>query len=105
MTARRELIPAVRRRSVAMKPRFCKLSQGDWSDFTDRDILDSIKERLVYVHGDTKALGTSSTTQGEEFLNAPIGDYFYLTRGNRGIYLLGQFSGPPNFFSPLGKGW
>jgi hypothetical protein len=57
------------------------------------------------MHGNTAALGTSSTTQGEEFVNAPIGDYFYLTHGNKGIYLLGQFSGPANTFSALGKGW
>jgi 5-methylcytosine-specific restriction protein B len=88
-----------------MKPRFWKLSQGDSSDFSSQDILDSIEQRLVYVHGNTKALGTSSTTQGEEFVNSPIGDYFYLTHGNKGIYLLGQFSGPPNIFSALGRGW
>jgi hypothetical protein len=88
-----------------MKPRFWKLSQGDWSDFTDQDMLDSISDRLVYVHGNTKALGVSSVTQGDEFVNAAIGDYFFLTRGNKGIYLLGQFSGPPNIFSKLRKGW
>lgn len=39
------------------------------------------------------------------FMKAPIGDYFYLTHGNQGIYLLGQFSGPANIFSARGKGW
>jgi hypothetical protein len=44
-------------------------------------------------------------SQGDDFVNAPIGDYFYLTHGNKGIYILGQFSGPPNVISALGKGW
>ncbi len=87
-----------------MKPRFWKLSQGG-NDFIGQDTLLSIEQRLVYVHGRTKAKGVSSTTQGEDFISAPIGDYFYLTRGNKGVFILGQFTGPPNFLCSLGDGW
>lgn len=68
-------------------------------------MLDSIAQRLVYVHKDTKAKGTSAQTQAQDFIDAPIGDYFYLTHGNEGIYVLGQFSGPANLFSSEGEGW
>src|SRR5260221_10800326 len=90
---------------IAMKPRFWKLSQGDYSDFCAQDMLESIEDHLVYVNGKTGALAGCATTQGEEFIKVPIGDYFYLTHGNKGIYLLGQFSGPPNIFSTIGNGW
>ena len=85
-----------------MKPRFWKLSQGD---FSAQDTLLSIEQRLVYVHGQTRAKGVSSVSQGEDFTNALIGDYFYVTHGNKGIYILGQFSGPPNILSARGDGW
>jgi hypothetical protein len=87
-----------------MKPRFWKLSQGG-EDFVYQDILDSITHGFVYVHKDTKALGTSGKTQGQDFVDALVGDYFYLTHGNKGIFLLGQFSGPANLFSSRGDGW
>ena len=41
----------------------------------------------------------------ECFRTAAIGDYFYLTFKNKGIYLLGQFSGPANVFCSRRKGW
>lgn len=87
-----------------MKPKFWKLSQGT-QPFNFSEIIESIAHGLVYVHKDTKAKGTSLTTQAEDFINAPIGDYFYLTHGNNGIYLIGQFSGPANIFSKYGEGW
>ena len=86
-----------------MQIRFWKLSQG--GDFLGQDTLQSIEQRLVYVHSKTKAQGISSTTQGEDFINAQIGDYFYLTHGNKGVYIIGQFSGPPNFINSFGDGW
>lgn len=87
-----------------MKPTFWKLSQGaDY--FTYEDMLQSIEDRLVYVHKDTPAKGQSSVSQGQAFIDAEIGDYFYLTHGNNGIYVLGQFTGPINFFSSWGNGW
>lgn len=87
-----------------MQARFWKLSQGvDHFDY--QSILESIDSGLVYVHKDTGATATSSKTQAHNFIEAPIGDYFYLTHGNKGIYLLGQFSGPSNVFSTKEKGW
>lgn len=87
-----------------MKPVFWKLSHG--SDlFTFPELLKSIEDKLVYVHKDTGKKGQSNTAQGEDFATASIGDYFYLTYGNNGIYLLGQLTGPANVFSTFGDGW
>ena len=87
-----------------MQPVFWKLSQGT-EYFSFNDILQSIEDRLVYVHKDTLPKGQSIETQGHNFINAKTGDYFYLTHGNSGIYVLGQFVGPANFFSSWGEGW
>lgn len=87
-----------------MQPVFWKLSQGT-EYFSFQDILQSIEDRLVYVHKDTLAKGQSIKSQGQNFAEAAIGDYFYLTHGNNGIYVLGQFTGPVNFFSSWGEGW
>jgi len=87
-----------------MKPNFWKLSQGA-IHFQYKDIIESIAHGLVYVHKDTLPKATRDSSQGEDFINAPIGDYFYLTYGNKGIFLLGQFSGPANLFSKYGEGW
>jgi len=87
-----------------MKPTFWKLSQGaDY--FSYEEILQSIEDRLVYVHKDTPALAQTSVTQGQAFKDANIGDYFYLTYGNTGVFVLGQFTGPINYFSGWGEGW
>lgn len=87
-----------------MTPRFWKLSQGP-QHFGHSEILKSIEDELVYVHKETGAKGRSAVTQAEDFVGADIGDYFYLTNGNEGIYTLGQFVGPANIFSRKGKGW
>lgn len=87
-----------------MKPNFWKLSQSP-DYFSFESLSSSIESKLVYVHSKTKAKGGSSETQGDKFISANIGDYFYLTHGNTGIYLLGQFTGPANVFSSMGKGW
>lgn len=87
-----------------MRLTFWKLSQGT-EYFSRSDISSSIEQRLVYVHLDTPAKGQSVVTQAENFIQAEIGDYFYLTHGNRGICLLGQFTGPVNVFSSKGDGW
>jgi hypothetical protein len=87
-----------------MKPVFWKLSHGS-ELFTFPDLLKSIEDRLVYVHKDTGKKGQSATPQGTDFVTASIGDYFYLTYGNNGVYLLGQFTGPANVFSTFGDGW
>src|SRR5262249_44438967 len=87
-----------------MRAQFWKLSQGGDS-FAAQDTLLSIEQRLVYVHGLTPPLGGKTKSQGDEFIDAPLGDYFYLTHANKGIYILGQFSGPPNIISARGDGW
>lgn len=87
-----------------MNPQFWKLSQG-LNEFNFSDIVSSINSGLVYVHKDTGAKGGSGKTQAEDFIKAPIGDYFYLTHGNTGMYLIGQFTGPANLFSKYGDGW
>jgi hypothetical protein len=46
-----------------MKPTFWKLSQGT-EFFTYEDMLQSVEDRLVYVHKDTAAQGQSSVSQG-----------------------------------------
>ena len=78
-----------------MKPVFWKLSQGT-EFFGFDEIVDSVADKLVYVHKDTKAKGQNEFTQSSDFINANIGDYFYMTNGNDRIYLLGQFMGPAN---------
>jgi len=87
-----------------VNPHFWKLSQGT-AQFQVQDIIQSIDQKLVYVHKNTKAKAGSSKTQAQQFIEAEIGDYFYLTHGNTGIYLLGQFTGPANLFSSYGEGW
>ncbi len=87
-----------------MKLKFWKVSHGA-GIFSHQAVLNALNDRLVYVHRDTKGKGRSNTTQGEEFLAAATGDYFYLTHGNEGIYAFGQFSGPTNIFSSMGHGW
>lgn len=87
-----------------MIPTFWKLSQGT-EQFGIEDMLQSVAHRLVYVYKDTRSKATSEKTQAQNFVDAAVGDYFYLTHGNWGIYVLGQFSGPTNVFSSMGEGW
>ncbi len=87
-----------------MKPRFWKVSQGP-EFFDEAAMIQSVHDQLVYVHKDTRPKGTSERSQGREFADAAVGDYFYLTYGNRGVYLLGQFCGPANLFSAKLDGW
>ena len=82
------------------KVTFWKLSQSRINNgFLFRDILECIDKKMVYIGMNTSAIGNSSVTQAEHFVNAKIGDYFYLTHGNEGIYLLGQFTGAANYFN------
>lgn len=87
-----------------MNLKFWKLSQGI-EYFSSTEISDSIKNKLVYVHESTGSKGGSSKTQGQQFVEASVGDYFYMTHGNSKIYLLGQFTGLANIFSSKGDGW
>lgn len=84
-------------------PRFWKLSEGP-EYFSITDIIESIEKRLVFIGKDTHPKGRTTSSQAEEFVNADIGDYFYLTHGKNGIYLLGQFAGPANYISSR-RGW
>ena len=87
-----------------MLPRFWKLSHGT-DQFSHEEILHFMDVRLVLVHQNTPPKGGSKRSQGDDFAEAPIGDYFYLTHGNQGILLLGQFTGPANVFSEKQEGW
>lgn len=87
-----------------MKLKFWKVSHGA-AIFSYEQVLNAMHDQLVYVHKDTKAKAKASRSQGENFITAPIGDYFYLTYGNTGIFVLGQFSGPVNIFNKMGDGW
>lgn len=82
---------------------FWKLSEG--KDFTFDEVVDSISEGLVYLHRNTKPKGTAKQSQARKFVEAAVGDYFFLTRGNSFVCLLGQFSGPANFISKFEDGW
>jgi hypothetical protein len=73
--------------------------------FNLAEVLDSIRDELVYVHRDPRAKGISKKSQAQDFLDAAISDYFYLTHGNNFVCLLGQFTGPTNFISAKGTGW
>ncbi|MCO6457102.1 MAG: hypothetical protein J5I93_17540 [Pirellulaceae bacterium] len=87
-----------------MVPSFWKLCQGP-DQFSLADVQRSIHEQLAYVHKDAGPADKEEFRQGVHFVNAPIGDYFYLTHGLHGVYLLGQFTGPANVFSRKAGGW
>ena len=91
-----------------MEPSFWKLSMAGEDFKTVLEVLDWIRRGVVLVHKDTRAKGTSQTSQGEHFVESGrIGDYFYLCHGNRepAVLLLGQFTGPANIFCERGNGW
>lgn len=95
-----------------MYPIFWKLSMGPGSSGEDFKnllaVLDWIRQGVVLVHKNTRAKGTTKTTQGERFMEPERhGEYFYLCHGNEepAILLLGQFTGPANVFAARGEGW
>lgn len=68
-----------------------KISMGE---FGEDDVRIAIEKNIVLVHKNTKAKGVSSVTQGDLFQSGiKEGDYFYLTHGNKGVKLLGIFTG------------
>ena len=72
------------------------------------EVVDWLRQGVVLVHKDTRAKGTSQTTQGENFVESDrTGEYFYVCHGNEApsIILLGQFTGPANLFSARRGGW
>lgn len=89
---------------MGMNHQFWKLSHG-LKHFSQSEFLQALREDLVYVHRDTGRKGRSTGSQGEDFIGAAVGDYFYLTRGSQGVYCLGQFSGPVNILSSKRAGW
>lgn len=69
-----------------------KISMGP-NDIDEEVYQYLLSDNLVMVHKDTKALGTSSDKQGDEFTKSmKKGDYFYLCRGNR-MVLIGTITG------------
>ena len=98
-------------REVEMQPVFWKLSMGPGTageDFkTVLQLLDWVRRGVVLVHKDTKAKGTSQTSQGEHFVEAEReGDYFYLCHGNSepAVILFGQYSQRAQEWSAFGQG-
>lgn len=70
-----------------------KVSHGP-NDISWDDFVKLKKDHLVCVHSNTKAKATSSSSQGNDFVNiANEGDFFYLCRGNTSIELIGKFAG------------
>ncbi|PKV75289.1 McrB family protein [Pontibacter ramchanderi] len=71
-----------------------KISMGD---FNDQEIADCIDQKKIIVHQNTKPLGQTRESQGFVYSSKiRIGDYFYLTPGNRNqaVSLLGKITGP-----------
>ena len=85
-----------------MNLKIWKCSQSD-SFFTKEEQNDLLKRKVVCVHPDTSAKGTSSVKQGENFRNISKGDLFYLCYGNNGIILLGMFIGEKQYSQLQGK--
>ncbi|WP_271855121.1 McrB family protein [Patiriisocius marinus] len=85
-----------------------KISMGP-DYFSEEDISDAINKKLVIVHSDTKPKGRSNKSQAEIFeKDMQIGDYFYLTRGNKGIKILGKITSnaiPASFKELYNEGW
>lgn len=69
-----------------------KVSHGG-NIFNDQEILDLLGKKMVMVHKNTKAKGTSAVTQGDSFNNVSKGDLFYLCNGNKKVLLVGRFKG------------
>lgn len=66
-----------------------KLSQG--KDFSEEEHKLLLTKNLVSVHKNTSSKGTSTIAQGEAYIQANIGDYFYLCKGNYYFELIGRF--------------
>ncbi|MEJ8802147.1 McrB family protein [Pontibacter sp. H249] len=85
-----------------------KISMGD---FNDQEIADCIDQKKIIVHQNTKPLGQMRESQGLVYsTKMSIGDYFYLTPGNRNqaVSLLGRITGPaiPAIYNNFGDdGW
>lgn len=82
-----------------------KVSHGSYF-FSQEENEELFKRRCVCVHPNTSSKGRSSITQGENFANVTIGDYFYLCYSNERIRLFGKFIGKKHeSILPNKKGW
>jgi len=85
-----------------------KISMGP-DYFSEEDIEATIEKKLVLVHSHTKPKGRATKSQADIFKeDMQIGDYFYLTRGNQGVKILGQITSdavPATFNNLYDKGW
>ena len=69
---------------------FWKISHGT-VEFSEEEFAVYAEKGIVSMSENTKALATSKTSQGEDFVKGiKSGDYFYLCRGNS-VRLLGRF--------------
>ena len=69
-----------------------KLSQGQ-RYFSEEKNAELIARHCVCIHPDTPPKGRSCVSQGENFVEVPAGDYFYLCYSNNQIRLFGKFTG------------
>lgn len=92
---------------VKTKPAIWKISHGTASTgISNKNKLIFENRKVAVVHGETKAKGTSSVTQGDNFIETiKKGDFFYLCYGNS-IRLLGEFTTEDVAENPeLQSGW
>lgn len=85
-----------------------KISHGTYFfDFSNHKLM--LKQRLVSVHPNTKAIARSSATQYDEFINAIKGDVFYICRSNESIDIIGMFKDEKPLYSLIkdhyDEGW
>lgn len=85
-----------------------KISMGK-DFFNDEDIRNSIEQRLVLVHSDTKPKGRSQTSQADIFnYEMGINDFFYLTHSNKNLKVIGKITSnaiPATFKNLNEDGW
>ena len=92
---------------VNSPPAVAKVSMGPQA-VPDEVYRDARAREVVLVHRDTRAMAKSSVTQGEAFAAADKDTWFFLTRGNDRVDLLGRFTtdaSTPSKEARLGEGW
>lgn len=76
--------------NLAKDENIYKISMG-MGEIDAKDYPYFSQHNLIVVHKNTKAKGTSKTTQANVFIEQmKIGDYFYLCRGNKSLELVGK---------------
>lgn len=69
-----------------------KISMGS-DHFSDEEFDTLLQEQKIVVNKDTKPLASSYTSQGDIFMNEmQIGDYFFVSRGNTRMGLIGKIA-------------